>query len=313
MAKIYTSVEQLVGGTPLVRLARLERELGLGVTLLAKLERFNPAGSSKDRVALSMLDSAEREGKLKKGSVVIEPTSGNTGIGLACFAPLRGYRAIIVMPDTMSEERKLLMTAYGAELVLTEGRLGMQGAIAKAAELEQSIENSLVMGQFDNKANPEAHYESTGPELWQDTDGALDIFVAGIGTGGTISGTGKYLKEKKESIEIVGVEPAGSPFITLGRAGTHGLQGIGAGFMPRNLDMSVVDRVLTVEDEEAYHYGRLLAQKEGILAGISSGAALCGAVKEGLKEENKGKTVVALLPDTGDRYLSTPMFTQKGM
>ena len=308
MARIYTSVEQLVGGTPLVRLTRLEQLLGLKATLLAKLERFNPAGSSKDRVALSMLDSAERAGKLKKGWVVIEPTSGNTGIGLACFAPLRGYRAIIVMPDTMSAERKLLMTAYGAELVLTDGSLGMQGAIAKAAELEKNIENSLVMGQFDNKANPKAHYESTGPELWQDTDGELDIFVAGIGTGGTISGTGKYLKEQNVAIEVVGVEPLGSPYITQGKAGAHGLQGIGAGFIPKNLDMSVVDRVQTVSDEEAYHYGRLLAGKEGILAGISSGAALCAAVKEAEKEENAGKTIVVLLPDTGDRYLSTEMF-----
>jgi len=308
MAKIHTSVEQLVGNTPLIRLVKTEKELGLKAILLAKLERFNPAGSSKDRVALSMLDSAEREGTLTKGSVVIEPTSGNTGIGLACFAAIRGYRAIIVMPETMSEERKQLMRAYGAELVLTDGSLGMQGAIAKAAELEQSIKGSVVMGQFDNKANPKAHYDGTGPELWHDTDGRLDLFVAGIGTGGTISGVGRYLKEQNAEIEVVGVEPASSPFITKGICGAHGLQGIGAGFIPENLDMSVVDRVLTVEDEEAYRYGRLLATKEGILSGISSGAALCGAVKEALKEENKGKTITALLPDTGDRYLSTDMF-----
>jgi len=308
MAKIHTSVEQLVGNTPLIRLVKTEKELGLKAILLAKLERFNPAGSSKDRVALSMLDSAEREGTLTKGSVVIEPTSGNTGIGLACFAAIRGYRAIIVMPETMSEERKQLMRAYGAELVLTDGSLGMQGAIAKAAELEQSIKGSVVMGQFDNKANPKAHYDGTGPELWHDTDGRLDLFVAGIGTGGTISGVGRYLKEQNAEIEVVGVEPASSPFITKGICGAHGLQGIGAGFIPENLDMSVVDRVLTVEDEEAYRYGRLLATKEGILSGISSGAALCGAVKEALKEENKGKTITVLLPDTGDRYLSTDMF-----
>lgn len=308
MANIYRSVEQLVGNTPLLRLSRLEQELGLKARLLAKLERFNPASSSKDRVALSMLDEAEREGKLVSGSVVIEPTSGNTGIGLACFAAVRGYRAIIVMPETMSEERKQLMRAYGAELVLTEGSLGMQGAIAKAAELEQSVKGGIVMGQFDNGANPKAHYEGTGPELWRDTDGIIHLFVAGIGTGGTISGVGRYLKEQNPSIEIVGAEPEGSPFITEGRAGPHGLQGIGAGFIPKTLDMSVVDRVHTVKDEEAYYYGRLLGTKEGILSGISSGAALCAAVREAQREENAGKTVAVLLPDTGDRYLSTPMF-----
>jgi len=309
MARIYTSVEQLVGNTPLLRLERIEKELCLKVRLLAKLERFNPAGSSKDRVALSMLDSAEREGKLQKGSVVIEPTSGNTGIGLACFAAVRGYRAIIVMPSTMSEERKTLMKAYGAELILTDGALGMQGAIDKARELNVSIPNSLVMGQFENPANPAAHYSSTAVELWRDTDGHVDLFVAGIGTGGTISGVGKYLKEKRSDIEIVGVEPSGSPVLTEGKAGPHGLQGIGAGFVPDALDTSVVDRVVTVTEEEAYYYGRLLGTKEGILSGISSGAALCAAVKEGKKEENRGKTVAVLLPDMGDRYLSTPMFS----
>lgn len=305
---IYTSVEQLVGNTPLLRLERLEKALGLKATLLAKAERFNPAGSAKDRVALSMLDKAEKEGKLKAGSVVIEPTSGNTGIGLACFAAVRGYRAIIVMPSTMSEERKKLMTAYGAELVLTDGALGMQGAIAKAEELAASIEGALVMGQFENPANPLAHYETTGPELWRDTDGALDIFVSGIGTGGTISGVGKYLKEQSAHIQIVGVEPESSPFITKGVAGSHGLQGIGAGFIPKTLDLSVVDKVYAVTDEEAYDLGRKLATTEGLLVGISSGAALCAAIKEAEKAENCGKTIAVLLPDTGDRYLSTPMF-----
>ncbi len=305
---IYTSVEQLVGNTPLLRLTRLEKALGLEAKLLAKTERFNPAGSSKDRVALYMLDKAGREGKLKAGSVVIEPTSGNTGIGLACFAAVRGYRAIIVMPSSMSEERKKLMTAYGAELVLTDGALGMQGAIAKAEELAESIDGALVMGQFENPANPLAHYETTGPELWRDTDGKLDIFVAGIGTGGTISGVGKYLKEQNQGVEIVGVEPFGSPFITKGVAGSHGLQGIGAGFIPQTLDLSVIDRVHTVTDEDAYDCGRKLAELEGLLVGISSGAALCAAIKEAKTAENRGKTIAVLLPDTGDRYLSTPMF-----
>ena len=263
MANIYTSVEQLVGNTPLLHLRHLETKLGLKARLLAKLERFNPAGSAKDRVALSMLDKAEREGKLKKGSVVIEPTSGNTGIGLACFASVRGYRAIIVMPDTMSAERRVLMTAYGAELVLTDGSLGMQGAIDKANSLAASIPNSLVMGQFENPANPEAHYNTTGPELWRDTDGTLDVFVAGVGTGGTISGAGKYLKEQRPDIEIIGVEPQGSPVLSGGKAGAHGLQGIGAGFIPSALDVSVLDKVITVTEEEAYRYGRLLAQTEG--------------------------------------------------
>jgi len=308
MANIYTCIEQLVGNTPLLHLKRLESALGLKARLLAKLERFNPAGSAKDRVALNMLDTAEREGRLTHGAVVIEPTSGNTGIGLACLAAVRGYRAIIVMPDTMSAERRTLMTAYGAELVLTNGALGMQGAIDKANELAASIPGSLVMGQFENPANPVAHYKTTGPELWRDTGGEIDLFVAGVGTGGTISGVGKYLKEQLADIKIVGVEPASSPVLSGGKAGAHGLQGIGAGFIPAALDTKVIDKVVTVTEEEAYYYGKLLACKEGVLAGISSGAALCAAIKECSLAKNAGKTVAVLLPDLGDRYLSTPMF-----
>ena len=309
MAKIYKSVEELIGRTPMMELSNLEDKLGLDVTLLAKVEALNPGGSAKDRVAKRMVEDAEKAGILKAGATIIEPTSGNTGIGLAVMAAARGYRAIIVMPDSMSMERRLLMTAFGAELVLTEGAKGMSGAIEKAEELAKEIPNSFIPGQFDNPSNPAAHYETTGPEIWEDTDGKVDIFVAGIGTGGTISGTGKYLKEQNPDVKIIGVEPASSPLLTKGEAGPHGLQGMGANFVPATLDQEIYDEVLTVTEEEAYEAGRLIARNEGLLVGISSGAALHAALEVAKRPENAGKNIVVLLPDTGDRYLSTPMFS----
>ena len=306
--KIYTSVEQLIGGTPLLELSNLEKQLGLKAKLLAKLEYLNPAGSAKDRIGLAMIDEAEKAGKLRPGSVIIEPTSGNTGIGLASVGAARGYRVVIVMPDTMSRERRVLMKAYGAELVLTDGAKGMAGAIEKAEELAASIPGSFIAGQFVNPVNAEAHYRTTGPEIWADTDGSVDIFVAGVGTGGTITGVGRYLKERKASVKVVAVEPAGSPVLSGGKPGAHGLQGIGAGFVPKVLDTGVYDEVMRVENEEAYEAGRMLGKREGVLAGISSGAALHAAIVLAGREENAGKTIVALLPDTGDRYLSTTLF-----
>lgn len=308
MGKIFTSVDQLIGNTPLLALSRLSRQAHLHATLLAKLEYLNPAGSVKDRVALSMIEDAEKRGLLTPGSVIIEPTSGNTGIGLACVAASRGYRTIIVMPDSMSAERRMLMTAYGAELVLTPGKLGMQGAVEKAEELARQLPGSLIAGQFENPANPDAHYRTTGPEIWNDTEGNVDIFVAGVGTGGTISGTGKYLKEKNPQVKIVAVEPAGSPLLSRGTSGPHGLQGIGANFIPKALDRGVIDRIATVTEEEAYAAARLVGRSEGVLVGISSGAALHAAIELARQSENAGKIIVVLLPDTGDRYLSTPLF-----
>ena len=309
MAKIYKSIEELIGRTPLMELSNLERKLELHATLLAKVEALNPGGSAKDRVAKRMVEDAEKAGILKAGATIIEPTSGNTGIGLAVMAAARGYRAIIVMPDSMSMERRLLMTAFGAELVLTEGAKGMTGAIEKAEELAKEIPNSFIPGQFDNPSNPAAHYETTGPEIWEDTDGKVDIFVAGIGTGGTITGTGRYLKEQNPDVKIIGVEPASSPLLTKGEAGPHGLQGIGANFVPSILDTEIYDEVITVTDEAAYEAGRTIARNEGLLVGISAGAALHAAVEVAKRPENAGKNIVVLLPDTGDRYLSTPMFS----
>ena len=306
--KIYTSVEQLIGGTPLLELSNLEKQLGLKAKLLAKLEYLNPAGSAKDRIGLAMIDEAEKAGKLRPGSVIIEPTSGNTGIGLASVGAARGYRVVIVMPDTMSRERRVLMKAYGAELVLTDGAKGMTGAIEKAEELAASTPGSFIAGQFVNPVNAEAHYRTTGPEIWNDTDGSVDIFVAGVGTGGTITGVGRYLKEQKPSVKVVAVEPAGSPVLSGGKPGAHGLQGIGAGFVPKVLDTGVYDEVICVENEEAYEAGRMLGKREGVLVGISSGAALHAAIELAGREENVGKTIVVLLPDTGDRYLSTALF-----
>ena len=305
---IYTSVEQLIGRTPLLELTRIEKEYSLPARLVAKVESFNPAGSVKDRVALSMILAAEAEGKLTPGATIIEPTSGNTGIGLCAVAAARGYKAIIVMPDTMSVERQMLMKAYGAELILTDGAGGMAAAIAKADELAATIPNAIVAGQFVNPANPAAHEATTGPEIWEDTDGQVDIFVCGVGTGGTITGTGRYLKAQNPAIRVVGMEPAGSAVLSGGKAGPHGLQGIGAGFVPEVLDVDVIDEVVTATEEDAYVAGRLLARKEGILAGISSGAALHAAIAVASRPENTDKTVVVLLPDTGDRYLSTPLF-----
>lgn len=309
MAKIYRSIEELIGRTPLLELSNLAKKLELNATLLAKVEALNPGGSAKDRVAKRMVEDAEKAGILKAGATIIEPTSGNTGIGLAVMAAARGYRAIIVMPDSMSMERRLLMTAFGAELVLTEGAKGMTGAIEKAEELAKEIPNSFIPGQFDNPSNPAAHYETTGPEIWEDTEGKVDIFVAGIGTGGTITGTGRYLKEQNPDVKIIGVEPASSPLLTKGEAGPHGLQGIGANFVPSILDTEIYDEVITVTEEEAYEAGRSIARTEGLLAGISAGAALHAAVEVAKRPENAGKTIVVLLPDTGDRYLSTPMFS----
>lgn len=308
MANIYHNVEELIGKTPLLELAHIEKEYQLDATLLAKVEFLNPGGSVKDRVAKKMIDDAEAKGILKAGATIIEPTSGNTGIGLAVMAAARGYRAIIVMPETMSMERRLMMTAFGAELVLTEGAKGMAGAVAKAEELSKEIPNSFIPGQFDNPANPQAHYETTAPEIYADTDGAVDIFIAGIGTGGTLTGIGRYLKEKKPEVQIIGVEPASSPLLTEGRAGSHGLQGIGANFVPSILDTNIYDELITVTEADAYAAGRAAAQKEGLLVGISAGAAIHAAIQVAKRPENKGKNIVVLLPDTGDRYLSTPMF-----
>lgn len=310
MPTIYTAVDQLIGNTPLLELTHVEQELALGAKLLAKLEYLNPAGSVKDRVAKAMIDDAEKTGRLQPGSVIIEPTSGNTGIGLAAVAATRGYRTIIVMPDTMSVERQLLMTAYGAELVLTDGAQGMTGAIRKAEELAANIENSFIPGQFDNPANAQAHFDTTGPEIFADTDGKIDILVVGIGTGGTITGTGRYLKSRNAAIQVVGVEPAASPVLSGGKAGGHGLQGIGAGFIPSILDTTVYDEIITVTEEDAYAAGRLLGKREGVLVGISSGAATWAAIELAKRPENAGKTIVVLLPDTGDRYLSTKLFSE---
>ena len=310
MADIYTSVDQLVGKTPLLELTNLERQFDLKARLLAKLEYFNPAGSAKDRVARYILDDAEEKGILTKDSVIVEPTSGNTGIGLAALAAARGYRLIIVMPDSMSAERRLLMTAYGAELILTDGARGMGGAIAKAEELVKEIPGAFLAGQFVNPANPRAHFETTGPEIWEDTDGAVDFFVAGVGTGGTITGTGSYLKSKKPQVQIVAVEPSDSPVLSQGKAGAHKLQGIGAGFIPEILDTTVYDEVIPVTSEDAFETGRMLGKREGVLVGISSGAALWAAIEVAKRPENEGKTVVVLLPDTGDRYLSTEMYAE---
>ena len=305
---IYKNVTELIGGTPLMELVNYERKNNVEATILAKLEYFNPAGSVKDRVAKSMIEDAEKHGILKKGSVIIEPTSGNTGIGLASIAASRGYRLILTMPETMSVERRNLLKAYGAELVLTDGSKGMKGAIEKADELAKEIPGSFIAGQFVNPANPEAHFETTGPEIWRDTDGKVDIFVAGVGTGGTVTGTGKYLKSQNSDVKIVAFEPEGSPVLTKGVAGPHKLQGIGAGFRPDILDMNVIDEVLTIGDEDAFATGKKIAREEGMLVGITSGAAVFAATLLARRPENKGKTIVALLPDTGDRYLSTPMF-----
>ena len=308
MSKIYTSADQLIGHTPLLELTHIEE--GLGAKILAKLEYFNPAGSVKDRIAKAMLDDAEKSGKLKKGAVIIEPTSGNTGIGLASVAAARGYRIIIVMPETMSVERRQLMKAYGAELVLTEGAKGMKGAIAKAEELAKEIPNSFIPGQFVNPANPAAHKATTGPEIWEDTDGKVDIFVAGVGTGGTVSGVGEYLKSQNPNVKVVAVEPADSPVLSKGTAGSHKIQGIGAGFVPDTLNTKIYDEVIAVANEAAFEAGREIGKKEGVLVGISSGAALWAAKELAKRPENKGKTIVALLPDTGDRYLSTALFAE---
>lgn len=310
MGRIYTSIDELIGNTPLLQLKNIEKKYGLQARLLAKLEYLNPAGSVKDRVAKAMLDQAEQSGKLTADSVIIEPTSGNTGIGLAAVAASRGYKVIIVMPDSMSAERRMLMTAYGAELVLTEGAKGMSGAIEKAEELAKEIPNAFIAGQFVNPANPAAHRETTGPEIWRDTDGEVDIFVAGVGTGGTITGTGEYLKQMNPDIKVVAVEPSASPLLTEGKAGPHGIQGIGANFIPEILNTDVYDEVLPCSVEDAYALGREIGRSEGVLVGISSGAALWAAVEVAKRPENAGKTVVVLLPDTGDRYLSTEMFRQ---
>ena len=308
MSRIYTSADQLIGRTPLLELTHIERKFGLNARILAKLEYFNPGGSVKDRVALAMIDDAEAKGALKPGSVIIEPTSGNTGIGLASVAAARGYRIIIVMPETMSVERRQLMKAYGAELVLTEGAKGMTGAIAKAEELAKEIPGSFVPGQFVNPANPKAHFETTGPEIWADTDGQVDYFVAGVGTGGTITGVGRYLKSQNAAVKVVAVEPKSSAVLSTGVAGAHKIQGIGAGFVPEVLDTAVYDEIIAVADEDAFRLGRELGRSEGVLVGISSGAALWAAIELAKRPENAGKTIVALLPDTGDRYLSTPLF-----
>ncbi len=310
MSKIYISADQLIGRTPLLELTHIEKELGLKAKIVAKLEYFNPAGSVKDRVAKAMLDDAEKKGILKPDTVIIEPTSGNTGIGLASVAAARGYRLIIVMPETMSVERRQIMKAYGAELVLSDGSKGMSGAIAQAEELHREIKNSIIAGQFVNPANPQAHRETTGPEIYEDTDGEVDIFVAGVGTGGTVTGVGEYLKSKKPDVKIVAVEPKTSAVLSTGKAGKHGIQGIGAGFVPEILNTKIYDEIIPVSDESAFEYGRLVGKKEGVLVGISSGAALCAAVELAKRPENEGKTIVVLLPDTGDRYLSTALFAE---
>ena len=308
MSRIYTSSDQLIGHTPLLELVHIEKEENLEAKVLAKPEYFNPAGSVKDRIAKAMIDDAEAKGLLKPGSVIIEPTSGNTGIGLASVAAARGYRIIIVMPETMSVERRQLMKAYGAELVLTEGAKGMKGAIAKADELAKELPNSFIPGQFVNPANPAVHKATTGPEIWEDTDGKVDIFVAGVGTGGTVTGTGEYLKSRNPNVKVVAVEPASSPVLSQGHAGAHKIQGIGAGFVPDVLDTKIYDEIITVENDDAFATGRLIGKHEGVLVGISSGAAVWAAIELAKRPENKGKTIVALLPDTGDRYLSTPLF-----
>ena len=308
MTKIYTSADQLIGKTPLLELTHLEKALGLEAKVVAKLEYFNPAGSVKDRAAKAIIEDAEATGRLKEGSVIIEPTSGNTGIGLASVAAAKGYRLIITMPETMSVERRQLIKAYGAELVLTEGSKGMKGAIAKAEELQKEIPDSIIAGQFVNPANPKAHKETTGPEIWEDTDGEVDIFVAGVGTGGTVTGVGEFLKSQKASVKVVAVEPADSPVLSKGTAGAHKIQGIGAGFVPDVLNTGVYDEIIPVSNDDAFATGKLLGKSEGVLVGISSGAALFAAIELAKRPENKGKTIVALLPDTGDRYLSTPLF-----
>lgn len=310
MSNIYKTADELIGGTPLLELSHIEKRLDLKAKLLAKLEYFNPAGSVKDRIAKAMLDEAERSGKLKPDSVIIEPTSGNTGIGLAAVAAARGYRVIIVMPETMSVERRQLMKAYGAELVLTEGAKGMKGAIAKAQQLAEKISGSFIPSQFVNPANPKAHFDTTGPEIWRDTDGAVDIFVAGVGTGGTVTGVGEYLKSQKADVKIVAVEPAASAVLSTGVAGAHKIQGIGAGFVPDVLNTEIYDEIITVANEDAFETGRLIGRSEGVLVGISSGAAVWAAIQLAKRPENAGKTIVALLPDTGDRYLSTPLFAE---
>ena len=310
MSKIYTSADQLIGRTPLLELTHIEKELGLKAKILAKLEYFNPAGSVKDRIAKAMIDDAEQKGLLKEGSVIIEPTSGNTGIGLASVAAARGYHIIIVMPDSMSVERRQLMKAYGAELVLTEGAKGMKGAIARAEELAKEIPSSFLPGQFVNPANPKAHFETTGPEIYEDTDGKVDYFVAGVGTGGTITGTGEYLKSKNPAIRVVAVEPKTSAVLSTGVAGPHKIQGIGAGFVPQVLDTKVYDEIIPVENDDAFTTGRLVGRKEGVLVGISSGAALWAAIELAKRPDSEGKTIVVLMPDTGDRYLSTPLFAE---
>ena len=308
MARIYSSADQLIGGTPLLELTHIEKAYGLEAKILAKLEYFNPGGSVKDRIAKAMIEDAEAKGLLKEGSVIIEPTSGNTGIGLASVAAARGYRIIIVMPETMSVERRQIMKAYGAELVLTEGAAGMKGAIAKADELAREIPNSFIPGQFVNPANPKAHFEHTGPEIWEDTDGKVDIFVAGVGTGGTITGIGQYLKSKNPAVKVVAVEPKTSAVLSTGKAGPHKIQGIGAGFVPDVLDTRIYDEIIPVENDDAFATGKLIGKREGVLVGISSGAATWAAIELAKRPENKGKTIVVLLPDTGDRYLSTPLF-----
>lgn len=309
MSKIYNGAAALIGNTPLIELSNIMKKHNLEARLLAKLEYFNPSGSAKDRIAKEMIEDAEKNGRLKPGAVIIEPTSGNTGIGLAAIAAAKGYKLIIVLPETMSVERRNIIKAYGAEIVLTDGSKGMNGAIEKAKEIADNIEGSFIPGQFENPANPEAHRKTTGPEIWEDTDGQTDIFIAGVGTGGTITGAGGYLKEKNPDIQIIAVEPESSPVLSNGTAGAHKIQGIGAGFVPKILDTKIYDKIITISDEDAFNYSKELAKEEGILTGISSGAALCAAINTAKKEESKGKTIVVLLPDSGDRYYSTPLFT----